>query len=49
MVHRRPLGDDVIAVLRGPLPPTTLPEPAVVSGLDGGRLAAALDSRITRP
>lgn len=47
MVHRRQLGDDALAVLRGPLPVEPLPEPAVLPALDARRLATALERRIT--
>jgi hypothetical protein len=47
MVHRRPLNDDVLAVLTGPLPAEPLPRPAAVPGLDAHAIARALAHRIT--
>lgn len=47
MVHRRPLNDDVLAVLAGPLPAEVLPEPASLPDLDAGAVAGALARRMT--
>ncbi len=47
MVHRRPLSDDALAVLVGPLPADPLPDPACLPDLDAASLQRALALRLT--